>query len=317
VIAHLSRSLWVRALVTAGVLAILASQLDVGAAVDAMLRLDAGPAILVLMLLAADRAVMVWRWIILLQATGTPVAIKSAVWIYLVSSFLGSFLPAGVGGDAARAYTLAQRTAQGGAAVASVAVDRLLGLVSIVTIALLGLLVAGPRHVHGMRLPLILLSVATLVALATLLWSDRWAERVAAPGRLSRLARALGRYRNHGGALASVFLLSIAVQVLRIVQAWLMGVGIGIHVPFTYYLLFMPVGLVALMLPISLNGFGVPQGVIVWLLRPVGVQASEAFALSTLIVLSGIAANLPGAWLYLRARRAPPPETFTSGPQKV
>ena len=68
--------------------------------------------------------------------------------------------------------------------------------------------------------------------------------------------------------------------------------------------MFMPVGLVALMLPISVNGFGVPQGVIVWLLRPVGVPPADAFALSTLIVLSGIVANLPGAWLYLRAERS-------------
>jgi hypothetical protein len=58
------------------------------------------------------------------------------------------------------------------------------------------------------------------------------------------------------------------------------------------------------MLPISLNGFGVPQGIIVWLLRPVGVSSTDAFALSTLIVLSGILANLPGAWLYLRAGRS-------------
>ena len=60
-----------------------------------------------------------------------------------------------------------------------------------------------------------------------------------------------------------------------------------------------------LMLPISVNGFGIPQGIIVWLLRPVGVSSTDAFALSTLIVLSGIVANLPGAWLYLRAERAP------------
>jgi uncharacterized membrane protein YbhN (UPF0104 family) len=317
VIAHLTRSLWVRALVTAGVLAILLAHLDLRSALDAMLRLEPQAAILVLMLLAVDRAVMVWRWVILLRATGTPVAVKSAVWIYLVSSFLGSFLPAGVGGDAARAYTLAQRTAQGGAAVASVAVDRLLGLLSIVTIAMIGLVVAGPRHVEGLQLPLLVLCIAVLIALATLLWSDRWAGRLVPIGTLTRLAQALGRYRSHRRALGSVFLLSIAVQILRIVQAWMMGLGIGIPVAFGYYLLFMPVGLVALMLPISLNGFGAPQGVIVWLLRRADVPASEAFALSTLIVLSGIAANLPGAWLYLRSRRAAPPESFTSGPQKV
>jgi hypothetical protein len=118
-----------------------------------------------------------------------------------------------------------------------------------------------------------------------------------------RIATAVGRYRGHRRALAVVLSLSLGVQLLRITQAWLLGRGLGIDVPFSYYLLFMPVGLVALMLPISVNGFGAPQGIIVWLLRPVGVASADAFALSTLIVLSGIVANLPGAWLYLRAGR--------------
>ena len=325
--AWLTGSLWVRAIVTAAVLGILVSRLDLRGTWDAMVRLDAAKALLVLVLLAIDRAVMVWRWVILLRATGTRVALKSAVWIYLVSSFLGSFLPAGVGGDAARAYTLARRTAQTGAAIASVAIDRILGLLSIVAIAGAGLLIAGPKHLADMQAPLLVGCVTAVIGLGSLLWADRWARVLVAggrgsdrPGRLSaslaRLAAALGDYRGHRSALAAVFVLSIGIQVLRIAQAWLLGTGIGINVPFSYYLLFMPVGLVALMLPISLNGFGLPQGVIVWLLQPVGVRPADAFALSTLIVLTGLLANVPGAWLYLRARRSPPP-AFTSGPQQV
>ena len=124
--------------------------------------------------------------------------------------------------------------------------------------------------------------------------------------RLTRLADAVGQYRGHRGALAGVALLSLLVQVLRIVQAYLLGRGIGIEVPFAYYLLFMPIGLIALLLPISISGIGAPQGIIVWLLAPAGVPGPEALALSTLIVLSGIVANLPGAWLYLRAARQAP-----------
>jgi hypothetical protein len=117
--------------------------------------------------------------------------------------------------------------------------------------------------------------------------------------------------------MAAVFALSIGIQLLRITQAWLLGIGIGIDVPLSYYVLFMPAGLVALMLPISLSGFGLPQGVIVWLLQPAGVPAADAFALSTLIVLTGIVANVPGALLYLRSRRSRPPGSFTSGEQAV
>lgn len=309
--ANLTGSLWVRGLLTLAVLVVLALKIDMRATGEALLRLSPGAVVAVLALIAVDRGVMVWRWIILLRARGAAVTTKSAAWIYLVSSFVGGFLPAGVGADAARAFTLSQRTARGSEAVASVAVDRLFGLLSIVVMGVVGAVIAG-RQMHGT--PRLLLPATAIIVMSgsvAMLWADRVVAAVLPPAvrasglgrRLMRLADAVSQYRGHRGALASVALLSIAVQVLRIVQAYLLGRGMGIDVPFSYYLLFMPIGLIALLLPISISGIGAPQGIIVWLLTPAGVAQPQALALSTVIVLSGIVGNLPGAWLYLRAAR--------------
>ena len=65
----------------------------------------------------------------------------------------------------------------------------------------------------------------------------------------------------------------------------------------------MPVGLLAFMLPISVAGVGLPQGVIVSLFQPAGVPDTLSFALSTLIVLLGIVGTLPGLYLHLRAKK--------------
>jgi uncharacterized protein (TIRG00374 family) len=310
VIANLTGSLWLRGLLTLAVLAVLAFKIDMRATAEALLRLQSGAAVAVLGLLAIDRAIMVWRWLILLRARGAAVSTQSATWIYLVSSFVGAFLPAGVGADVARAYSLSQRTARGSEAVASVAVDRLLGLSSIVAMGMVGVLVAG-RQIPGTP-PLLLPIVAIMVlgVIVAALWADRvmgafLAKRTSTfASRLRRLADAVGQYRGHRLALAGVTLLSVAVQVLRILQAYLLGRGIGIDVPFSYYLLFMPIGLIALLLPISVSGIGAPQAIIVWLLSPRGVPEHDALALSTLIVLSGIIANLPGALLYLRSTKS-------------
>ena len=96
------------------------------------------------------------------------------------------------------------------------------------------------------------------------------------------------------------------MQLLRILQAYVLGLGIGITVGFRYYLLFMPLSLIVLMMPISISGFGIPQAVITALLQPRGVPEADGFALSMLIVLSGIVANLPGALLYLSAAPVSP-----------
>jgi hypothetical protein len=302
----------VRAAITAAILAWMATRIDMAAALRAIAAVHPLAVAGVLALVALDRVVMIWRWVLLLRATGAPVDARTAARIFLVSSFVGGFLPAGVGGDAARAWALSRHTDRRSEAVASVAVDRVLGVVALAMLGSLGALAWSTRvpdelrrWVHGAALLCLAGSLAAL-----------WADVLAAAllrgplrhhfvGRVVwRLAEAMGEYRRQPSVLLGVLALSVAVQVLRILQAWGLGLGLGISVPLAYYFVFMPIGLLMLLLPISVSGFGIPQGAIVWLLQPVGVPAATAFALSTLIVLSGIAGNLPGAWLYLRRRRA-------------
>lgn len=302
----------VRLVVTAGILAYLASRIDMAAAARAVVAIDPRYLTAVLLLVALDRAVMILRWVLLLRASGVRVTAAHAASIFLVSSFVGSFLPAGIGGDAARAWGLARVTSDGSEALASVAVDRLLGILSLVAMGLAGLLAWSPANGSDWRTAA---GVGVLVAVCcAAFWADRLARAIVPQHlhegpltrRLLRLSDAVSRYRGRGGVLAHVMAWSIVVQLLRITQAYLLGLGLGLSVPFRYYLLFMPVGLLMLLLPISVSGFGLPQGVIVWLMRPMGVADEQSFALSTLIVLTGLAGNLPGLWLWLRQRREIP-----------
>jgi hypothetical protein len=70
----------------------------------------------------------------------------------------------------------------------------------------------------------------------------------------------------------------------------------------------MPLNILVILLPVSLGGFGLPQGTMVWTLAPLGVDATPAFLLSTLFVSLGIVGNLPGAWLYVMGAREGHPE---------
>ncbi|MBY0494623.1 MAG: flippase-like domain-containing protein [Cyanobacteria bacterium] len=309
----------VRIAITAIILAILATGIDMGESARAIAAIDLRYLALVLGLVAIDRMVMILRWILLLRASGIAISTGNAARLFLVSSFVGSFLPAGVGADAARAYGLSRGSsdlqapspkpqAPASEALASVAVDRILGVFSIVVMSMVGVLAWAPAR-EDWRIAAAILALT--IACSAVFWASDWL-RWAIPDahhdhsiarRVLRLSDAVGRYRGRSGVLAHVMAWSLFVQLLRITQAYFLGLGLGIAVPYSYYLLFMPLGLLMLLLPISISGFGVPQGAIVWLLRPVGVPDAQSFALSTLIVLTGLAGNLPGLWLWLRQRR--------------
>lgn len=313
----------VRLAITVAILAYLATRIDMSEAARATAAISTPHLVLVLMMVMLDRAVMILRWVLLLRASGIAVSTADATRLFLVSSFVGSFLPAGLGADAARAYGLTQFKPQassprpaGSEAVASVAVDRLLGVASLVLMAIIGVIAWTPEEPGGPSTSLRAswrMTAAIGVALAACVaafWATDWL-RLLIPThrhegfitrRLFRLTDAVGRYRNRRGVLVHVLVWSIVVQVLRITQAYILGVGLGMTVPFTYFLMFMPLALLLLLLPISISGFGLPQGGIVWMLQPMGVPETQAFALSTLIVLTGLAGNLPGLFLWLRAR---------------
>jgi hypothetical protein len=295
-----------RLAITAAILAYLATRIDMAEAARATAAISRPHLVLVLLMVGLDRAVMILRWVLLLRASGNAISTADATRLFLVSSFVGSFLPAGVGGDAARAYGLARENTTGSEALASVAVDRLLGVVSLVLMAIIGVIAWAPEGRTDWRVGAAI--VTALVACVGVFWSNEWMRWIIPARRhdgfftrrVLRLTDAVGRYRDRRGVLVHVLVWSIVVQVLRITQAYVLALGLGMTVPFTYFLLFMPLGLLMLLLPISISGFGLPQGVIVWLLRPMGVPDSQSFALSTLIILTGLAGNLPGLYLWLR-----------------
>ena len=298
----------IRLAITAIILALLARGIDFGDSARAIAAIDLRYLALVLALVAIDRCVMIWRWILLLRSSGIAITTGAAARLVLVSSFVGSFLPAGVGADAARAYGLSRESTSGSEALASVAVDRVLGVFSLVIMSMVGVIAWAPAR-EDWRIAAAILALT--IACSAVFWAGDWL-RWAIPDRhhdhsvtrrVLRLSDAVARYRGRSGVLTHVMSWSIVVQLLRITQAYFLGLGLGLTVPYSYYLLFMPLGLLMLLLPISISGFGVPQGAIVWLLRPVGVPDAQSFALSTLIVLTGLAGNLPGMWLWLRQRR--------------
>lgn len=307
-----------RLAITAAILAYLSTRIDIAEAARATAAISRPHLILVLMMVALDRAVMILRWVLLLRASGNHISPRDATRLFLVSSFVGSFLPAGIGADAARAYGLARGTnhgaragadrVSGSEALASVAVDRLLGIVSLVLMAIIGVIAWAPQGRTDWRIAVAI--IAGLIACVAVFWADEWMRRLIpahrhggfVTRRVLRLTDAVGRYRDRRDVLVHVLIWSIVVQLFRITQAYVLGLGLGMRVPFTYFLLFMPLGLLMLLLPISISGFGLPQAMIVWLLQPMGVPESQSFALSTLIVLTGLAGNLPGLILWLRAR---------------
>jgi len=308
-------SWWFRLAITLAVLTYLIFDIDEVRTLEAIATLSVRVIVALALLTTLDRALAAWRWILLVRAAAVPLTYKSGVWIFLVTSYLGSFAPSGVGGDIARAWEVNRRTSRSGEAVASVAVDRWLGMASVALVGVVGLAMWTDDIDRRLAVFLYVLTAMMLAGAVAGVWADRIVAALL-PGSwrtrtpwtfVVRLATAMQHYRREWPTLLLVSLLSLVMQVLRVVLMWVTGRGLGVTLEFEYYLVFVPLTIIVILLPISLSGLGPGQGATVWLLEPMGVPEHIAFAMGTIFILLGIVSNLPGGLLYLVRRRAPSP----------
>jgi hypothetical protein len=275
-----------------------------------------GPWILAAVLLVlVDRALMAYRWVALLCtiAPGQRPPLAALMRVFFVSTFLGTFLPASIGSDVLRSVEMARLNVRLDGAVASVLMDRLLGVVSLLVAAMAGLTLA-PSLVNSPAVLTSLVLAGTVSAGTILMVFSRSTARLAGhliarmPGERARsagarLVEAIGEYATHSRTLLSVLFASIAVQALRVLQAFCLGRGLGIEASLAPYFAFVPLILLVMLLPVTVNGLGTSQAAFVWFFAEAGVAAAPAFALSVLFVALGIVGNLPGAALYATGAR--------------
>jgi hypothetical protein len=110
-----------------------------------------------------------------------------------------------------------------------------------------------------------------------------------------QILTAIRRYAQHHGVLTHVLVASVAVQVLRILQAYFLVVAIVLAQPLLIYFAFVPLILLIMLLPITINGIGTSQAAFVWLFGRVQTPTNEAFVLSVLFVALQLVGNIPGA----------------------
>ena len=272
-------------------------------------------------LVVFDRAVNAYRWVVLLRALtpGSRPALGRVMHIFFVSSFVGNFLPS-IGGDVYRAYQLAQLGVRSSEAAASVLMDRMVGVLSMVLVAACALFFLRELELPGVVPALLIVTAACAVAAAAVFsagiagWFVSVLERLPvgrAQTAARRLVEAIRRYAQHHGALSLVLCLSVAVQLLRVVQAYCLGRALDLTLPLIVYFGFIPVITLVMQVPITVAGLGTTQYAFEWMFGRAGVPSATTFALSILFLALGTLGNLPGGLLYAFGGTPPPREPVT------
>ncbi len=311
----------VRSLVSLGLLAALVSAVDPVRMLHMLAGLDGSMLALSLLAGVLQAPLSSVRLGILLEARGWRFAPWALLRLTFVSNFLGTFLPSGVGSDLVRAGALAATRIPARYGLAAVAADRLCGGLGLALGALLAGVSALVWRGRPQALGWSLLPAGAVLVLCFLAFS-RPAWRLALmvyrrvprlPGRvaLRRVHHQVASFREHPGALSQAVGLSLVVQILRVVSFW--ACARAMHLPVALAPCaeaVLPATLVS-MVPISVGGWGVREGILVLLLP---LSSGEALGLALVHRVILLASNLPGAcWfggrgLGVEVRQGPVPD---------
>ena len=231
-----------------------------------------------------------YRLKLLMRGQNVKLLIKDAVYLTFIGYFYNNFLPTAIGGDIAKAHYASRKTNNKIASYAAVLADRILGLVSTLLIALLGLLFIGKSMDNKLIVWAVLfVFILTVVMISILLKKNNNFQEVipekkgmihALKTKALKLYAAINLYRNKPRLLMEGIGISLVLQSMAIFSTYLFVLCIGGNIPLFRLFLIIPLVWAVSMLP-SLNGLGVREGAFVYFLKGY-MGAEKAFALSLL-----------------------------------
>jgi glycosyltransferase 2 family protein len=249
---------------------------------------DPGWLVLAVLALAAQIALSALRWRVTAQALGHDLPPLWAVREYGLSVAINTFLPGGILGDVGR--ILRSRGLGWKGAAASVILERLSGQVALGMVAVMALSLWWGTWL-GWALP-----VAMVAGGAVLLFA------------LPTLRQLLGQVWLAAGIWPSQLALTLVILIANLAGFWCAARAVGVLLALPDALLVLSLTLLAMLVPLTVNGWGLREGAAAALWPMVGITAPQAVAGSVAFGLACMGAALLGLipWLA-RADRGDTP----------
>ncbi len=238
------------------------------------------------------------KWREILKNTGTIVDLKYLLSLYYKGGFLNNFFPSNIGGDGYKFITLSKKLEAKDKAFISVLSDRLIGFVVLLCFCFISSILfyrEFPQVITSFFLSYKnILGLALLgVVLLSLVFFVFKEKIVYIKKHLVELKKTVKW---------NIIWLSILFNFVTIFNNYLISRAYGLDINFFHYLVFMPLILLLLFLPISFNGVGIREVSFVFFFGLLGVSPEQAFLLSFTPYLLSLITSFIGGVLFLKRK---------------
>ena len=245
-----------------------------------------------------------FRMKLIIQAQDIAINLREALSLTFIGYFFNNFLPTSIGGDVVKAHYLSKHSEDTAGSYASVLVDRLVGMVTMIFMAFAALLLVGTNIVDKKVTIAIYIVTALSVLCILFLASKSFAKRFSVlitlikplESKLRKVYDTTNKYRHHPELMVATFFISIVSQLFYFACFGILALSIGSRIPASDLLLKMPIVSIMSLLP-SINGLGVREGSTVVLFGPL-IGRENALAIGILMLVVLLITSIIGGIIY-------------------
>jgi glycosyltransferase 2 family protein len=250
------------------------------------------------------------RWQAIMAAEGAGVGALRTLKIYYIGVFFNTWAPGAVVGDVLRTWYARRAGLALPSAISSVILDRIMVVVSLVLITALTQYIlpaavqSQPQVQRLVDASWIALALA-IAALCALLLLDRLPASVRSRRLVHRLLELSISARCvllHPPRLFLVLLLAVLGQATLSLAIYELARSLNVGVSLLNCIILMQPVILASYLPVSIGGWGVREGAMVFILGLVGIAPEKSLLLSVMVGIVGMAISVPGGLIWLASR---------------
>lgn len=265
--------------------------------------------LLILLCTVFSMAIQANRWRGLLLDDGKKIKLSTFYAYIALGYFFNNLLPSGFGGDAVKTVAFGRRFGNVANSVAAIVISRVMGLIAM----FLCFFIMLPFVVSKYQIPAIYTGAVCAVAILSVLIivGGMFSDKINLPTFittkvpfLTKLQDAFSVYRRHKKAFLLSGVDSIWLQISSIVIHYSFFRAVGVPVDVATITVFMTITITISMLPISINGIGIREGVNVSLFTGLlGIPADTVLAAALIGYIPMLFQALQGAFVLLANKK--------------
>ncbi len=249
------------------------------------------------------------RWQILIKAQGDFVPLGFLIRSYFVATFFNNFLPTRFGGDIVRIWDGSRYSRSLLKSSAIVLVDRFTGIIILLLFAFIASLL---RLDMAHQIPVVW--VALIIGLSGILLTSllftplaSWAlNKIPEKRLLIKFKKKLFEfkeviliYKDKKTFLFKAFFWAFLLQVNVILHYYLIGLALHLRISLLDYFIFVPVVLLILAIPVTINGLGLREGSYMEIFRFYGILPRTSISFGLIDWAFGFILSIVGGIIYI------------------